>query len=189
MCSILPKRRPTAAPTKKAVSAPWFPTFKTASFAAQGHWSPCRKTSAARLVAARGLGTLQLPEGNLVTGLPSFPHGVYGVVEADVFRCELVCGCQPLNERLETNLSLEAFNASRSKPSFFDAGGWEDGLRAAKVGAEDVDHAFILIAGNNAYQRLDELQQRELHLYFPWITLKRTMSATPTPAASWGWMN
>ena len=33
-----------------------------------------------------------------------------------------------LNERLETNLSLEAFIASRSKPSFFDAGGWEERL-------------------------------------------------------------
>ncbi|MGB2014573.1 MAG: amidohydrolase family protein, partial [Flavobacteriales bacterium] len=94
------------------------------------------------------------------TSSQDYPRSLMGstaLLKQTFFDANWYADASRLNERLETNLSLEAFNASRSKPSFFDAGGWEDGLRAAKVG-EDVDHAFILIAGNNAYQRLDELQ-------------------------------
>ena len=94
------------------------------------------------------------------TSSQDYPRSLMGataLLKQTFFDANWYADASRLNERLETNLSLEAFNASRSKASFFDAGGWEDGLRAAKVG-EDVDHAFILIAGNNAYQRLDELQ-------------------------------
>jgi imidazolonepropionase-like amidohydrolase len=94
------------------------------------------------------------------TSSQDYPRSLMGataLLKQTFFDANWYADASRLNERLETNLSLEAFNASRSKPSFFDASGWEDGLRAAKVG-EDVDHAFILIAGNNAYQRLDELQ-------------------------------
>jgi imidazolonepropionase-like amidohydrolase len=94
------------------------------------------------------------------TSSQDYPRSLMGataLLKQTFFDANWYADASRLNERLETNLSLEAFNASRSKPSFFDSGGWEDGLRAAKVG-EDVDHAFILIAGNNAYQRLDELQ-------------------------------
>ena len=94
------------------------------------------------------------------TSSQDYPRSLMGstaLLKQTFFDANWYADASRLNERLETNLSLEAFNASRSKPSFFDAGGWEDGLRAAKVG-EDVDHAFILIAGNNAYQRLDELR-------------------------------
>ena len=94
------------------------------------------------------------------TSSQDYPRSLMGstaLLKQTFFDANWYADASRLNERLETNLSLEAFNASRSKPSFFDAGGWEDGLRAAKVG-EDVDHAFILITGNNAYQRLDELQ-------------------------------
>ena len=94
------------------------------------------------------------------TSSQDYPRSLMGstaLLKQTFFDANWYADASRLNERLETNLSLEAFNTSRSKPSFFDAGGWEDGLRAAKVG-EDVDHAFILIAGNNAYQRLDELQ-------------------------------
>ena len=94
------------------------------------------------------------------TSSQDYPRSLMGataLLKQTFFDANWYADASRLNERLETNLSLEAFIASRSKPSFFDAGGWEDGLRAAKVG-EDVDHAFILIAGNNAYQRLDELQ-------------------------------
>ena len=94
------------------------------------------------------------------TSSQDYPRSLMGataLLKQTFFDANWYADASRLNERLETNLSLEAFNASRSKSSFFDASGWEDGLRAAKVG-EDVDHAFILIAGNNAYQRLDELQ-------------------------------
>lgn len=94
------------------------------------------------------------------TSSQDYPRSLMGstaLLKQTFFDADWYADASRLNERLETNLSLEAFNGSLSKPSFFDAGGWEDGLRAAKVG-EDVDHAFILVAGNNAYQRLDELQ-------------------------------
>ena len=83
------------------------------------------------------------------TSSQDYPRSLMGstaLLKQTFFDANWYADASRLNERLETNLSLEAFNASRSKPSFFDAGGWEDGLRAAKVG-EDVDHAFILIAG------------------------------------------
>ncbi len=94
------------------------------------------------------------------TSSQDYPRSLMGataLLKQTFFDANWYADASRLNERLETNLSLEAFNASRAQPSFFDAGGWEDGVRAAKVGA-DVDHAFILVAGNNAYQRLDELQ-------------------------------
>ena len=64
-----------------------------------------------------------------------------------------------LNERLETNLSLEAFNAQSELPAFFQAGGWQDVLRASAV-AETVGlrNPYIMIAGNDTYQRLEEVQ-------------------------------
>ncbi|MFZ8836359.1 MAG: amidohydrolase family protein [Flavobacteriales bacterium] len=66
-------------------------------------------------------------------------------------------------ERRETNLSLEAFNAQRSLPAFFEAGGWEDALRADYLG-DEVGHEFILLTGNNAYQRIDELVETKASL-------------------------
>jgi imidazolonepropionase-like amidohydrolase len=64
-----------------------------------------------------------------------------------------------LNERLETNLSLEAFNAQRNLPAFFEAGGWQDILRASAVAeAVGLSIPYIMIAGNDTYQRLEEVQ-------------------------------
>ena len=64
-----------------------------------------------------------------------------------------------MNERLETNLSLEAFNNQRDLPVFFQAGGWQDVLRAsAVVDAVGLNTQYIMIAGNDTYQRLEEVK-------------------------------
>jgi len=56
----------------------------------------------------------------------------------------------------ERNLSLEAFTAAEDLPHFFAAGGWQDVLRADKVGDEfGVQYAFL--GGGDAYRRLDEI--------------------------------
>ncbi|MDE0978863.1 MAG: amidohydrolase family protein [Flavobacteriales bacterium] len=64
-----------------------------------------------------------------------------------------------LNERLETNLSLEAFNGQRDLPVFFHAGGWQDILRASAVAdVVEMKAPYIMFAGNDTYQRLEEVQ-------------------------------
>ncbi len=94
------------------------------------------------------------------TSSQDYPRSLMGstaLLKQTFFDADWYADASRLNERLETNLSLEAFNEARALPSFFDAGGWEDGLRASIV-ADAVDHDFILVTGNNAYQRLDELK-------------------------------
>jgi imidazolonepropionase-like amidohydrolase len=62
-------------------------------------------------------------------------------------------------ERLETNLSLEAFNNQRGLPVFFHAGDWQDILRAAAVAdAVGLSPGYVMMAGNNTYQRLEEVK-------------------------------
>tara|TARA_B100000963_G_scaffold162848_1_gene141541 strand:- start:4068 stop:7157 length:3090 start_codon:yes stop_codon:yes gene_type:complete len=94
------------------------------------------------------------------TSSQDYPRSLMGataLLKQTFFDADWYVDASRLSERLETNLSLEAFNASRSMPLFFDAGGWEDGLRASKVG-KDVGNAFVLVAGNNTYQRLKEIK-------------------------------
>ena len=64
-----------------------------------------------------------------------------------------------LNERLETNLSLEAFNENRALPAFFQAGEWQDILRASAVAKEvALEQPYITYAGTNTYQRLEAVK-------------------------------
>jgi len=56
----------------------------------------------------------------------------------------------------ERNLSLEAFNAGSALPHFFEAGDWQDILRADKVGDEfGVQYAFL--GGGDTYRRIEEV--------------------------------
>jgi len=93
------------------------------------------------------------------TSSQDYPRSLMGstaLLKQTYFDADWYADASRMNERLETNLSLEAFNAQRELPAFFEAGGWEDALRADFL-ADEVGHEFILVAGNNAYQRLDEL--------------------------------
>ena len=96
------------------------------------------------------------------TSSQDYPRSLMGataLLKQTHFDADWYADASRLNERLESNLSLEAFNAQRDLPAFFEAGGWEDALRATDV-AEEVNRTepFILVAGNNVYQRLEEVK-------------------------------
>jgi len=93
------------------------------------------------------------------TSSQDYPRSLMGstaLLKQTFYDAKWYADASRLNERLETNLSLEALNAQQNLPAFFEAGGWEDALRADAV-ATEVGQDFIFVAGNNAYQRLDEL--------------------------------
>ena len=96
------------------------------------------------------------------TSSQDYPRSLMGataLLKQTHFDAEWYADATRLNERLESNLSLEAFNAQRDLPAFFEAGGWEDALRAADMSlAVKREHPFIMVAGNNVYQRLDEVR-------------------------------
>jgi imidazolonepropionase-like amidohydrolase len=60
---------------------------------------------------------------------------------------------------LETNLGLEAFNAhlAAALPLVFDAGSWQDILRAARI-ADEAKLKFIYKAGHDSYERVEALR-------------------------------
>lgn len=95
-------------------------------------------------------------KGSSSQDYPRSLMGATALLKQTFYDADWYADASRLNERQETNLSLEAFNANRALPAFFEAGGWDDALRAAQV-AREVNHEFILLAGNNAYQRLDEI--------------------------------
>lgn len=96
------------------------------------------------------------------TSSQDYPRSLMGstaLLKQTYFDADWYADATRLNERLESNLSLEAFNVQRDLPAFFEAGGWEDVLRAADVGiAVARKEPFIMVAGNNVYQRLDEVK-------------------------------
>ena len=96
------------------------------------------------------------------TSSQDYPRSLMGataLLKQTHFDADWYADASRLNERLESNLSLEAFNAQRDLPAFFEAGGWEDALRAANVSAAvDRSEPFVIVAGNNVYQRLEEVK-------------------------------
>jgi len=60
-------------------------------------------------------------------------------------------------KKLEKNLSLEAYNNTKSLPSFFEARNWQDALIISKVGKE-FGKNFIIRGSGDEYQRLDEVK-------------------------------
>ena len=97
------------------------------------------------------------------TSSQDYPRSLMGstaLLKQTHFDADWYADASRLNERLESNLSLEAFNAQRDLPAFFEAGGWEDALRATDVSiAVDRAQPFIMVAGNNVYQRIDEVKK------------------------------
>jgi len=66
-------------------------------------------------------------------------------------------------EKKEYNLSLEAWNNTQSLPQFFDAGDWENILRADKVG-DEFGVQYIIKGNGTEYQRIDELKNTKARI-------------------------
>jgi imidazolonepropionase-like amidohydrolase len=62
------------------------------------------------------------------------------------------------NAKTEFNISLEAFNQLQSLPSIFEANDKFNAIRAAKI-AKEFNTKYIIKAGGNEYQRLEEIAQ------------------------------
>jgi imidazolonepropionase-like amidohydrolase len=56
----------------------------------------------------------------------------------------------------ERNLSLEAFNKASDRPAFFECSGWQDVLRADRVG-DEFGVQYTCFDRGDAYQRLEEV--------------------------------
>ncbi len=65
-----------------------------------------------------------------------------------------------------TNLSLEAWNNNQSLPQIFDAGDKWNVLRAKKI-ADEFNVQYILKAGGNEYQRMDEMNASKANFILP----------------------
>jgi imidazolonepropionase-like amidohydrolase len=59
---------------------------------------------------------------------------------------------------IETNLSLEAWNAQQNLLQIFDAGDWQNCFRAQKIGAE-FGKKLVLKTNGTEYQRIDEMKK------------------------------
>jgi len=65
-----------------------------------------------------------------------------------------------------TNLSLEAWNSNQSLPQIFDAGDKWNVLRAQKI-ANEFGVQYIIKAGGNEYQRMDEMKATKANFILP----------------------
>lgn len=66
----------------------------------------------------------------------------------------------------EYNINLEAWNENKNLISIFDAGGWENILRADKVG-DEFGTQYIFRTDGTEYQRLDEIKKTNAKLIVP----------------------
>ena len=106
-------------------------------------------------------------------------------------------------DKKEYNLSVEAWNSIQSLPQFFDAGGgWENILRADKVG-DEFGIQYIIKGDGKEYQRIDEIKNTKARivtsLNFPkaydvedpykalWVSLEemKHWELAPTNPAAW----
>lgn len=102
---------------------------------------------------------LSFRKGSSSQDYPRSLMGATALLKQTYFDAEWYAQTTKNHQRQETNLSLEAFLELQSLPAFFDAGGWDDVLRAAAVTAElNLPEPYIMVAGTNAYQRLDEVK-------------------------------
>lgn len=68
----------------------------------------------------------------------------------------------------EYNINLEAWNETKNLISIFDAGHWENVLRADKIG-DEMGKQFIFRTDGTEYQRLDEIKKTNGKLIVPLI--------------------
>ncbi len=66
-------------------------------------------------------------------------------------------------DKKEYNLSLEAWNANQSRPQIFDAGDWDNILRAQKV-ANEFGVQYIIKGNGKEYQRIDEIKNTKARI-------------------------
>lgn len=111
-------------------------------------------------------------KGSSSQNYPRSLMGATALLKQTFFDADWYADASRMNERFETNLSLEALIAQRNLPAFFEAKNWPDVLRAAAVAeAVNLPQPFIALAGTDTYQRLEEVQrtgsQLVLGLDFP----------------------
>jgi imidazolonepropionase-like amidohydrolase len=68
--------------------------------------------------------------------------------------------------KTEYNISLEAFNKIKDLPCIFEANDKYNALRAAKIGTE-FGVKYIIKAGGNEYQRMNDIQNTQLKYIVP----------------------
>ena len=73
----------------------------------------------------------------------------------------------------EKNLSLEAWNHLLNLPTIFEAGGWENILRADKIG-DEFSIQYLIKGAGNEYQRIDEIKKTNATLIIP-VQLPKTL--------------
>ncbi|TKC00832.1 amidohydrolase family protein [Pedobacter cryophilus] len=61
------------------------------------------------------------------------------------------------NQKKEYNISLDEFNKTQSLPQIFDAGNWEDVLRADKIG-DEFGKQYIFKSGGDEYKRIADIK-------------------------------
>jgi imidazolonepropionase-like amidohydrolase len=69
-------------------------------------------------------------------------------------------------EKREFNVSLDAFLKNLSKPAVFDAGDWQDVLRAHRI-AREFNSTYLYKSDGTAYRRIQELKQAGVSLIIP----------------------
>lgn len=73
----------------------------------------------------------------------------------------------------EKNLSLEAWNHLLNLPTIFEAGGWENILRADKIG-DEFSIQYLIKGAGNEYQRIEEIKKTNATLIVP-VQLPKTL--------------
>lgn len=109
------------------------------------------------------------------TSSQDYPRSLMGAIallKQTAFDAEWHENQQDAGGVAEQNLSLQAFVDNQTLPKFFQAGGWQDALRALNV-AEELgwETPWVIHAGNDLYQRLPSFVDRDcrvvLSLDFP----------------------
>ncbi len=70
------------------------------------------------------------------------------------------------NQREEFNISLEEFNKQQGLPQLFEADGWQNILRADKIGKE-FGKQYIIKSNGDEYQRIDAVKATGASLIIP----------------------
>ena len=70
------------------------------------------------------------------------------------------------NPNVETNLTVEAWNAAQDLPQLFEVDNWQDALRADKLG-DEFGKQYVIRSGGDDYQRLDALKESGATLILP----------------------
>ena len=73
-----------------------------------------------------------------------------------------------LTEKKEYNITLEAWNNSQGLPQIFDAGSWQNALRADKIGNE-FGVKYIIKGDGTEYRRIKEIKDTKVRYILPLV--------------------